>query len=572
MQIRDKTILITGASRGIGLACAREFNEQGATVLLANRKPNDELKSHFKFPEKVELIQADMSSHESIESLAQFVQKRGPLDMLFNNAGQLTGGPLEEQPVEKILSMYQVNLVGTIHLTRLLLPTLLKRPEAKVVFNASVSGVMSLPCASTYASSKNALVVLARSLQIELKETNVAGDAAIAISKLGDGTVSDIEFSYLDGVTSSIQTQLDAKEGTITGGTASQYWSGEKSWETLNTDAVVEASNLYFTDQRALDATVDDAIVDAEVDRAPSQNAVFDALTLKADASSLSSNVLKGGDTMTGALNLPANGLNVGSTQLVVNGGNVGVGTGSPSEKLTVSGNMTAWGKIEADYNGTEDAFHAHQEGTGNIASFSQGAGWDQKMVLTNNGNVGIGTTSPQRKLHTGNAGPNDILLENTADSSSLHLRTDGSGNAFANNMNDLVSNGTTGNALLTVTGQDGIRFNYGNASSSGTETMRIDNTGNVGIGTATPSSKLEVTGDIKVTGRVIQSSSPASSLPVNLTGLAGYWNFQEGAAVDHSGNGNAGDLRDADIANADGDTPPYILESRSSKVLCEVW
>lgn len=174
MQIRDKVILITGASRGIGLACAQELNRRGATVLLANRKPAEELKEHFKFPENVELFQADLSSHESIETLAQEIQERGGLDILFNNAGQLTGGLLEEQPVERLLSMYQVNLVGTVHLTRLLLPTLLKRAESKIIFNASVSGVMSLPCASTYASSKNALVALARSLQIELKGTNTS--------------------------------------------------------------------------------------------------------------------------------------------------------------------------------------------------------------------------------------------------------------------------------------------------------------------------------------------------------------------------------------------------------------
>jgi short-subunit dehydrogenase len=174
MQIRDKVVLITGASRGIGLACAQELNKRGAKVILANRGPDSELKSHFKHPENVELVTLDLSSGESIDSLAQKILQEGRLDILFNNAGQLTGGLLEEQPVDDILNMYQVNLVGTVHLTRLLLPALLKRPEGKVIFNASVSGVMSLPCASTYASSKNALVALARSLQIELKKTNVS--------------------------------------------------------------------------------------------------------------------------------------------------------------------------------------------------------------------------------------------------------------------------------------------------------------------------------------------------------------------------------------------------------------
>lgn len=174
MQIRDKVVLITGASRGIGLACGQELNKRGAHVILANRKPDESLKSSFTYPEKVEFKSVDLSSHDSIESLAQDIGEKGELDILFNNAGQLTGGPLEEQPVEDILSMYQVNLVGTVHLTRLLLPFLLKRRQGKILFNASVSGVMSLPCASTYASSKNALVALARSLQVELKNTGVS--------------------------------------------------------------------------------------------------------------------------------------------------------------------------------------------------------------------------------------------------------------------------------------------------------------------------------------------------------------------------------------------------------------
>lgn len=139
-----------------------------------------------------------------------------------------------------------------------------------------------------------------------IDDANIATNAAIAITKLGDGTVGDIEFSYLDGVTSSIQTQLDAKEATITAGTTSQYWRGDKSWQTLNTSVVPEGANLYYTTTRARTDVVDDAVVDAVTDVAPSQNAVFDALALKADGTDLNNYVEIAGSDMTGPLGLNA--------------------------------------------------------------------------------------------------------------------------------------------------------------------------------------------------------------------------------------------------------------------------
>lgn len=80
-----------------------------------------------------------------------------------------------------------------------------------------------------------------------------AGDlpAGIDAAKIADGSVSNAEFQRLDGVTSAIQTQINAKEPTIAAGTALQYWRGDKSWQTLDTAAVPENGNLYFTNARA---------------------------------------------------------------------------------------------------------------------------------------------------------------------------------------------------------------------------------------------------------------------------------------------------------------------------------
>lgn len=75
-----------------------------------------------------------------------------------------------------------------------------------------------------------------------------------ASKNLVSSAVTDTELGYLDGVTSAIQTQLDGKEPTITAATAADYYRGDKTFQTLNTDAVAEATALYFTDERAQDA------------------------------------------------------------------------------------------------------------------------------------------------------------------------------------------------------------------------------------------------------------------------------------------------------------------------------
>ena len=114
-----------------------------------------------------------------------------------------------------------------------------------------------------------------------ITNADVAAAANIEATKLGTGVVSDTEFNYLNGVTSSIQAQLNGKENAIALGTSAQYIRGDKLIATLDTSVVPENTNLYFTVARAQSASVVDAINDAVLITAPSQNAVFDALALK---------------------------------------------------------------------------------------------------------------------------------------------------------------------------------------------------------------------------------------------------------------------------------------------------
>jgi short-subunit dehydrogenase len=124
---------------------------------------------------EVRAVRMDLSSRESIEACAtELGEDLHNIDLLVNNAGLVTGGLLEEQDIEQVYAMFQVNLVGLAHLTRLVLPGMLARGTGKVVNNASVSGYAFFPGATTYAASKAGVVALTESLRRELRGTGVS--------------------------------------------------------------------------------------------------------------------------------------------------------------------------------------------------------------------------------------------------------------------------------------------------------------------------------------------------------------------------------------------------------------
>ena len=175
METKNAKVLITGANRGIGKAVAKRLAEDQAHLYLAIRKNDPQLVEEMKKAgaASVQIIESDLSSRAGVEKLIQQTQGLN-IDILFNNAGLLTGGLFEEQPIDDILSMLQVNVDALIHLTHGLLPGMLSRKRGKIINHSSVSGIMHLPCASTYAASKAAVLAFSNYLKQELKDSGVS--------------------------------------------------------------------------------------------------------------------------------------------------------------------------------------------------------------------------------------------------------------------------------------------------------------------------------------------------------------------------------------------------------------
>jgi short-subunit dehydrogenase len=174
MEIRDHHILITGGNRGIGKAVALRFAEDKAHLHIAARSKDDNLKQELlkAGAASVEIYEADLSSRENIEKFLKKIDHLN-IDILFNNAGQLTGGLLEEQNLDDIYSMLQVNVNALIHLTHGILPKMLKRKKGKIINHSSVSAIMHFPCGSTYSAAKAAVFAFTNSLRAELKGSGV---------------------------------------------------------------------------------------------------------------------------------------------------------------------------------------------------------------------------------------------------------------------------------------------------------------------------------------------------------------------------------------------------------------
>lgn len=176
MNIIDKHVFITGSGRGMGKDFALKAASKGAHVHLVNRKSNDELETEIKntgaASVKTWLVdQLDLNQIDQF--LATLKAENQAVDVLINNAGLLTGGLLENQDPDDIQNMLQVNLGSLIRLTRGVLPGMISRKAGVIVNNASVSGIMYSPCATTYCAAKAGVVGFTKALQNEIQSTGV---------------------------------------------------------------------------------------------------------------------------------------------------------------------------------------------------------------------------------------------------------------------------------------------------------------------------------------------------------------------------------------------------------------
>ena len=206
--IAGKTILITGASRGIGACIARELAKQQATVVGVSRSQTelDRVCADIRARGKAIAIAGDISQVEQLSTLVAEIEDRvGSIDILINNAGIQIYQAFPNYSLAQLQEVLSVNLLAAMELTRLLLPNMLRQGSGHIVNIASLAGKKGHPYDSIYSASKAGLLMWTDALRQELADTGV-GISAICPGYIADcGLLADtgIPAPSLGGVSKS---------------------------------------------------------------------------------------------------------------------------------------------------------------------------------------------------------------------------------------------------------------------------------------------------------------------------------------------------------------------------------
>jgi NAD(P)-dependent dehydrogenase (short-subunit alcohol dehydrogenase family) len=165
----NKTILITGSSRGIGRETAKFFHEKGWNVIATMRHPENE--KEFTKLNNFLVTRLDVLDLKSVEeSVEQGIKHFGKIDVVLNNAGYGAYGPLESFPRERVLKEFNTNVIGLLDVTRAILPHFRKNKSGVIINVSSMGGKMTYPLGSLYHGTKFAVEGISESLRYEVEQ------------------------------------------------------------------------------------------------------------------------------------------------------------------------------------------------------------------------------------------------------------------------------------------------------------------------------------------------------------------------------------------------------------------
>jgi NAD(P)-dependent dehydrogenase (short-subunit alcohol dehydrogenase family) len=199
VSLRDKVVVVTGASRGLGEGLARRFAREGATVCLAARdtKALDRLAEEIRGAGSPALpVTCDVTSASDVQALADAVLgEYGRVDVVVNNAGALSFGSFLDETDEQWNHMLEVNLNSARRVTRAFLPSMLEARSGKVIFVSSNAAKKGFPNDAGYSAAKAGLMALTRVLAVEYGARGIDVHAVlpglIAETDLGQAVVDD---------------------------------------------------------------------------------------------------------------------------------------------------------------------------------------------------------------------------------------------------------------------------------------------------------------------------------------------------------------------------------------------
>ncbi|MGH9528706.1 MAG: SDR family NAD(P)-dependent oxidoreductase [Terriglobales bacterium] len=177
-KLSGKTVVITGGSRGLGLAIARQCVGQGARVAIIARDPHALDRARLILNrgqhENVIAISCDVTDKGQVEGAFEVVRKKfGPIDVLVNNAGLITVGPMESMTLDDFRDSLNLHFWAPLYTTLAVLPEMRLRKQGRIVNISSIGGKISVPHLLPYSAGKFALAGFSEGVRTEVAKDNI---------------------------------------------------------------------------------------------------------------------------------------------------------------------------------------------------------------------------------------------------------------------------------------------------------------------------------------------------------------------------------------------------------------
>lgn len=219
MNFSGKVALVTGAAKGIGRATALEFAELGANVAMldVDYEGLGSVKADIEaMGRKALILECDISDESCVNgSVEKIISTLGKIDIVVNNAALFRAyAPFTETPVETWKRYFDVNVMGTVYVTRAVLGGMIDRGWGRVINVASVAGIYGLANMAQYSATKGAVISFTKAVAKELADKGVLVNA-VSPGSVSPGDVEDVTYTQKSALTHMGRTGSDRENANL---------------------------------------------------------------------------------------------------------------------------------------------------------------------------------------------------------------------------------------------------------------------------------------------------------------------------------------------------------------------
>ena len=214
MRLQDKTVIVTGASSGIGRETAVAFARAGANLVLASRNEaalNEVAAEIAPFAGRVSVIPTDVTQRAAVEAMVeQTATELGSVDVLVNNAGVGLNALLAEGSMTNIRRLFEVNVFGALHCIQAVVPYMKRQGSGQIINVSSVAGKIATPRNGAYAATKFALTAISDALRLELGDygiTVITVFPGITDTAFGENVLREVDVPPVPGIVRGVSAR-----------------------------------------------------------------------------------------------------------------------------------------------------------------------------------------------------------------------------------------------------------------------------------------------------------------------------------------------------------------------------